>query len=212
MALVVAVTDAITSLAEAQTAFGLSESGDPNFFREWIDGLPDLTPQDQSRLDQIKGRYLYHRQYGHLLENAVNFLVISPLLELAGLYDAPFRLRSEVGVRLELEDEDGTVYQGRIDALIVQENFWVVLVEAKRTSFNMTLALPQALAYMAMGTRSANQSGPKFGLVSNGEYSMFVKLDGTSYGFSDDFSLNRRRNELWDVLRILNRLKGGAIA
>ncbi len=207
-----AVTDAITSLAEAQIAFGLSESSDPNFFREWIDGLPDLTPQDQARLDQIKGRYLYHRQYDHLLENAVNFLVISPLLELAGLYDAPFRLRSEVGVRLELEDEDGTVYQGRIDALIVQETFWVVLVEAKRTSFNMTLALPQALAYLAMGTRSANQSGPKFGLVSNGEYSMFVKLDGTSYGFSDDFSLNRRRNELWDVLRILNRLKGGAIA
>jgi hypothetical protein len=74
-------------------------------------------------------------------------------------------LRSEVGVRLDLDDEDGTVYQGRIDALIVQgdsqANLWVVLVEAKRTSFN--------------------------------------------------FSLNRRRNELWDVLRILNRLKGGTI-
>jgi hypothetical protein len=136
------------------------------------------------------------------------------------LYDAPFRLRSEVGVRLDLEDESGVVYQGRIDALIVQENFWVVLVEAKRTSFNMTLALPQALTYMAMGDRfskgeaapTANQSSPRFGLVSNGEYSMFVKLDGARYGFSDDFSLNRRRNELWDVLRILNRLKGGSIA
>jgi hypothetical protein len=64
-----------------------------------------------------------------------------------------------------LDDEDGTAYQGRIDALIVQgdsqANLWVVLVEAKRTSFN--------------------------------------------------FSLNRRCNELWDILRILNRLKGGAI-
>jgi hypothetical protein len=214
VAQVVAVTDAIPSLAEAQGMLGLTESSDPNFFREWIDGLPELQSHDRERLDQIKGRYLYHRQYGHLLENAVNFLVISPLLELAGLYDAPFRLRSEVGVRLDLDDEDGTVYQGRIDALIVQgdsqANLWVVLVEAKRTSFNMTLALPQALAYMAMGSRSAGQSGPRFGLVSNGEYSMFVKLDGTKYGFSDDFSLNRRRNELWDVLRILNRLKGGS--
>jgi hypothetical protein len=75
------------------------------------------------------------------------------------------RLRSDVGVRLDLDDEDGTVYQGRIDALIVQgdsqANLWVVLVEAKRTLFN--------------------------------------------------FSLNRRCNELWDILRILNRLKGGAI-
>lgn len=38
----------------------------------------------QQRLDQIKQRYLYHRQYGHLLEGAVNFIVIAPLLEMAG--------------------------------------------------------------------------------------------------------------------------------
>jgi hypothetical protein len=93
VAQVVAVTDAVTSLAEAQEALGLMESGDPSFFREWLDELPELTLPDQVRLDQIKGRYLYHRQYGHLLENAVNFLVISPLLELAGLYDGEHIIR-----------------------------------------------------------------------------------------------------------------------
>jgi hypothetical protein len=212
---VLAVTDAITTLAEADRAFGLSISTDPDFFHEWTSSLPELTEAEQQRLDQIKQRYLYHRQYGHLLENAVNFLVVSPLLELAGFYDPPFRLRSEVSIRIDLEDETGMIYQGRIDALVVQENLWVVLVESKRTSFSMTLALPQALAYMVSQERSAQQAGPVFGpifgpifgLVSNGEYSMFVKLDRSQYAFSDDFSLNRRRNELGDILQILNRLE-----
>jgi hypothetical protein len=198
-----AVTDHITSLAEAEQLLGIVASRDPNFFPEWTIGLPSLTPAEQQRLDQIKQRYLYHRQYGHLLENAVNFLVISPILELAGFYDPPFHLKSEVAVKFELEDEDETVYKGRIDALIVQENLWVILVEAKRTSFNMTLALPQALTYLATG----NASMPRYAWVSNGEYSMFVKLDRSEYAFSDDFSLNRRQNELYDVLQILDRLK-----
>jgi hypothetical protein len=96
------------------------------------------------------------------------------------------------------------IYQGRIDSLIIQENFWVLLVEAKRSSFNMTLALPQALTYMAANPQ-ANQ--PSFALVSNGEYSIFIKLENQQYAFSDDFSLNRRHNDLHNVLQIIDRLK-----
>lgn len=204
MVQLLAVTDYITSLAEAERVYGIAASSDfTEAFPEWLSGLQTLQPSEKDRLDLIKRRYLYHRQYGHLLENAVNFLVISPLLELAGFYDPPFLLRSETSVRFEFEDETDRVYQGRIDALVVNENLWVVLVESKRTSFNMTTALPQALAYMAS---NAKQS-PTFGLVSNGEYSIFIKLDNQQYAFSDDFSLNRRQNQLWDVLQILNRLK-----
>jgi hypothetical protein len=199
----VAITHTITSLAEAEASLGITASRDPNFFPEWTTDLPSLNVEQRDRLDQIKQRYLYHRQYGHLLENAVNFLVISPILELAGFYDPPFRLRSEVSVKIEVEAEDGVVYQGRIDALIVQDNLWVILVEAKRTSFNMTLALPQALAYLA----TEKSEMPCYGWVSNGEYSMFVKLANLEYAFSDDFSLNRRRNELHDIFQILNHLK-----
>jgi hypothetical protein len=36
---------------------------------------------------------------------------------------------------------------------------------------------------------------------------MFAKLANGQYAFSDEFSLNRRRNELWDVVQILNQLK-----
>ncbi|GJD20962.1 unknown protein [Rivularia sp. IAM M-261] len=205
MAQVLAITEYIDSLAEAETRFGLSRNDESSFFTEWSSDLPELTKSEKERLDLIKQRYLYHRQYGHLLEGVVNFIAIAPLLELAGFYDPPFRLRSEVSVRLEIEDRDKKVYQGRIDSLIIQENLWIILVEAKRTSFSIEVALPQALAYMSANPQS---QGTSFGLVSNGAYSMFVKLDKSQYSFSQDFSLNRQQNELYDVLRILNRLKG----
>jgi hypothetical protein len=94
--------------------------------------------------------------------------------------------------------------------LIVQEHLWIVLAEAKRTSFSIDVALPQALAYIAadpVGKASLKENRPTYGLVSNGAYSMFVKLDQARYSFSDDFSLNRQRNELYGVLQILNHLK-----
>lgn len=199
-----AIRDYIDSLAEAETRLGLSRNDEPSFFTEWSSDLPELTESEKERLDLIKQRYLYHRQYGHLLEGVVNFIVIAPLLQLAGFYDPPFRLRSEVSVRLEIEDRDKKVYQGRIDSLIIQENLWIILVEAKRTSFSIEVALPQALAYMSANPQPQKAS---FGLVSNGAYSMFVKLDQSQYSFSQNFSLNRQQNELYDVLRILNRLK-----
>jgi hypothetical protein len=199
-----AVTDHIDSLAEAEIQFGLVRTDNPLFFPEWSSDLPELSAAEQQRLDLTKQRYLYHRQYGHLLEGAVNFIIISPLLEMAGLYDPPFHLRSEASIRLELKDDNDKVYQGRIDSLIVQEHLWIVLVESKRTSFSVDVGLPQAIAYMAA---NPNLEQPTFGLVSNGAYSIFVKLHQSQYSFSDDFSLNRHRNELYDVLKVLNRLK-----
>lgn len=156
----------------------------------------------------MKQRYLYHRQYGHLLEGAVNFLIVAPLLELAGFYDPPFHLRSEASIRLEIPDDNDTIYRGRIDCLIVQEHLWIVLVESKRTSFSVEVALPQILAYRVAKPPSDR---PTFGLVSNGAYSMFVKLHERQYRFSDNFSLNRHKNELYDVLCVLNYLKLGEI-
>jgi hypothetical protein len=201
---VLAVTDYIDSLAEAEAQFALSRNDDPLFFTEWLRDLPELSVAEQQRLDLIKQRYLYHRQFGHLLEGTVNFIVIAPLLEIAGFYDPPFHLRSEASIRLELEDKNDKVFQGRIDSLILQDGLWIVLVESKRTSFSVEVALPQAIAYMAANPQPDRAT---FGLVSNGAYSIFVKLHQSQYSFSQDFSLNRRQNELYDVLRILNRLK-----
>jgi len=203
-----AVTDAITTLNQAEARFSLRRAESLQFFSEWLADLPTLTEQEQASLDHIQQVYLYQRADGPLAEGAVNLLLTSPLLYLASLCDPPFKIRAEVPIRVELADGETTL-QGRMDALVLRDRLWIVVVESKRTTFPVLDAIPQALAYM-MATPNADQ--PSFGLVTNGNQFMFVKTMQTStpqYDFSDDFSLfSRRRNELWDVLQILKLLKG----
>lgn len=204
-----AVTDAITTLNQAEAQFNLSRASDDlQFFPEWSAGLPDLTELEQQTLDRIKTTYLYQRSDGALAEGTINLLLTSPLLYLAGLCDPPFKIKSEVAVKIAIESGE-TMLQGRIDTLVLQQRLWIVVVESKRTAFPCPDAIPQALAYM-MANPYPNL--PSFGLVTNGDQFIFVKsthLPTPQYDLSDDFSLfARRRNELWDVLQVLKRLKG----
>jgi hypothetical protein len=202
-----AISENIITLAEVEAKFGLKPAVDRAFFTEWYDGLPELGEEEIVRLNLCKQRYLYHRKHGALAEGAVNFVVMSLLLELASFYDPPFLLQSEVSVNIEVADLD-VIYQGRIDALVLQEQLWILLLESKRTTFNFDIAIPQALTYMVS---HAQIDRPIFGLVSNGGQFMFLKLlrqNELRYALSDEFSLYRERNELCDVLKILKRLGG----
>ncbi|MCY7284986.1 MAG: type I restriction endonuclease subunit R [Cyanobacteria bacterium CAN_BIN43] len=204
-----AVTDVITTLNQAEAQFNLRRASELQFFPEWFENLPELDEQERQTLDRIKTTYLYQRADGVLAEGVVNLLLTSPLLYLAGLCDPPFKLRAEVSVKIELDDGD-TMIQGRLDTLVLQNSLWIVVVESKRTTFPCPDAIPQALAYMMA---NPNSDLPSFGLVTNGDQFIFVKsakYPSLQYDFSDDFSLfGRRHNELWDVLRILKRLKDG---
>ncbi|MDX2243191.1 MAG: type I restriction enzyme HsdR N-terminal domain-containing protein [Leptolyngbyaceae cyanobacterium bins.302] len=202
-----AVTDVVTTVNQVETRFNLHRVSDLRFFSEWTEDLPALTEAEQQTLDRIQATYLYQRADGALAEGTVNLLLTSPLLYLAGLCDPPFKIRSEVPVKIEIEDGE-TALQRRIDILILQNQLWIVVVESKRTAFPCLDAIPQALAYM-MAT--PNPALPSFGMVTNGDQFIFVKsvqMPSPEYDFSDGFSLYaRRRNELWDVLQILKRLK-----
>jgi Type I restriction enzyme R protein N terminus (HSDR_N) len=202
-----AVTDVITSLNLAESRLNLRRTTQADFFTEWLNDLPALTDTEQQMLDRLQAVYLYQRADGAIAEGAVNLLLTSPLLYLAGLCDPPFKIRAEASVKIELEDGE-TVLQGRIDTLVLQNQLWIVVVESKRTTFPCPDGIPQALAYM-MAT--PNPERPSFGLVTNGDQFIFIKLVQSpvaQYDLSDDFSLfARRRNELGDVLQILKRLK-----
>jgi Type I restriction enzyme R protein N terminus (HSDR_N) len=202
-----AVTDAVTTINQAESRFNLRRTTDPQFFSEWTEVLPELTEQEQETCDRIKTTYLYQRADGSLAEGAINLLLTSPLLYLTGLCDPPFKIQAEVSVKIELADGDTTL-QGRIDTLVLQNRLWIVVVESKRTTFPCPDAIPQALAYMMT---NPSPDLPSFGLVTNGDQFIFVKsakVPFSQYDLSDDFSLfARRRNELEDVLKILKRLK-----
>ncbi|BAZ52746.1 hypothetical protein NIES4103_54110 [Nostoc sp. NIES-4103] len=201
----VGITDSIKSLSDLQTRYNLTQADSDRFFFEWIDDLPELNQQEQAGIARIKQRYDYHRVDGLLLEGTINLLVVSPLLELAGFLDPPYRIRSPYGVGLELEDPDETI-RGFIDTLVVQERLWILVVESKRNSIPVPAALPQLLAYMLTNPQS---NKPVFGMATNGDEFVFLKLtltDTPLYDVSRTFSLFPRRHELVEVLRILKRL------
>jgi hypothetical protein len=200
-----AITKSITTLNEAEAKFNLRRTENEQFFREWFADLPELTQEEQTALDQIKARYRYHRADGPLAEGAVNLIVVSRLLELAGFYDPPFKIRAEVSVEVTTEVED-EILRGRLDFLVVLNQFWVVVIESKHTDFDIELAIPQTLAYMMA---MPHPDRPVFGMVTNGGTFAFLKLTQQAlpqYDISDVFSLLPRRNQLYEVLQVLKRV------
>ena len=201
----IAITKVITTLNEAEAKFNLRRTEDDHFFTEWFEGLPELTDSEKTLLDRVKDRYRYHRDDGPLAEGVVNIIVVSPLLELAGFYDPPFKIRAERSVEITIEVGE-EVLQGRLDFLVVQDQFWSVVIESKRAGFDMELAIPQTLAYMVA---SPNPEQPVFGMVTNGGEFFFIKLtqqDTPQYDISDVYSLLPRQNKLYEVLRTLKRI------
>ena len=208
MAKVIAVTEAIKSLAEAESRLNLSRTEDEAFFTEWQSQLPSPSDSEQTALDTLRRRLLYHRADGELLEGAVTLLVASPLLELAGFYDPPFRMKAEAAIEIAIDDGEETL-RGRIDILILQNQLWVIVLECKKTTISTRSALPQALAYM-MANPDLDQ--PRFGMLTNGDDVLFVKLRAKptpEYGLSRAFSIYTVPSELRSAFQVLKHLGQG---
>ena len=114
-------------------------------------------------------------------------------------------MRGEESIEISAEDE-GEIIRGRIDVLVIQEQFWLLVIESKRSSFSLLEAIPQALVYMLA---NPNQDKPTFGLVTNGSDFIFLKLTKENqprYATSDQFTLLKRKSELYQVLSVLKNL------
>ncbi len=200
-----AISKNILTMAAVQKRFGIVPSPDPKFFAEWVNDLPELTSLEIDTLDQIKARFDRHRNQGPLAEGTINQLLISPLLTLAALYDEPFFVSTEPSLAIELKDQD-EILRGRIDTLIVQHQFWVLVIESKST-IAFSIALPQAMTYMMA---NPHPERPVYGLITNGDEFMFIKMltQGLpQYDLSNVFSLIiPRRNQLYEILQILKQI------
>jgi hypothetical protein len=195
-----AVTETVTTIAEAERKFGLRRSESKDFFSEWYDQLPEIKPSDRNNLEVLWRRYIYHRSSGHLLESTVMLLLVSPLLTITGLYDPPFLLKAEESVLIEIADSEETL-QGRIDVLVLRDRLWIIVLESKKTMLSVWSALPQTLAYLMA---SPNGDRPTFAMLTNGDDIVFVKLEGQQYAMSQVLSPLVNQGELevaWQVLR-----------
>ena len=196
-------------LHDLKAKFGLQRVEDDLFFREWLEELPALSEAEQQALDRVRRNYLYLLEYP-VMESIVKMAVLSPLLDLAGFYAPPFRVQGETAIEVAAEDE-GEVVRGSIDVLIVQNQLWITVIEAKllelkKPEFSLTKAIPQALAYMLA---QPSREKPLFGMVLNGSEFLFLKLaqrETPECGLSDLFSLLNRGNDLYPVLQVLKRL------
>lgn len=104
-----------------------------------------------------------------------------------------------------MEDGDEAI-RSNIGVIVLQNQMWVLIIKSKRFAISHNLAIPQALTYM---WSSPSFNKPSFRLATNGSNFVFLKLskqNAPKYAFSKDFSLINRRNDLYDVLKILKRL------
>lgn len=178
-------------------------------FPEWLQADAPLTAAEQQLLDRVKGNFTELMGDPPLLENSVKMVVLSPLLDVAGFYHRPFRIETETSIELAMEDE-GTVIRGRIDVLVLKQRLWLLAIEAKRSDFAVTRAIPQALAYLLS---NPEQNQPTFGLITNGNEFLFLKSTRSptaEYANSRLFSLVNPDNDLYAVLQVLKQL-GAAI-
>ncbi|MDY7023862.1 MAG: restriction endonuclease subunit R [Cyanobacteriota bacterium] len=198
------ISAAKISLIDLRERFGLQRVNDLEFFREWQENLPSITPEERQIMDEVKAEYLHLFEYP-LLESVVKLVVLSPLLKQAGFYRSPFYIVGEKEVRVLSQDEEMMI-QGKLDLLIFIPQFWVLVIEAKKSQYSLDVGIPQALTYMLANPLPQH---PAYGFVTNGTDCIFLKLiqqDTPKYAESDVFSLRRRENELYTVLSILKRL------
>jgi hypothetical protein len=209
VATILTITETIKTLGQIEEKLGIRLSDDRTFFLEWLNLPATLSNSDQDRLDRIRQNYLYKSTDGILLEETIKLVLLSPLLELAGFYQSPYKFRAEVSVEVEAIGDTDEILRGRIDALVLQNRLWIVLIESKKATFDLELALPQTLAYMAANPQPDR---PLFGIITNGSSYLFVKLLDRQYGTSDLFATrSQHRNNLYEVLEILRHFGSLAI-
>ena len=188
------------------TTFGIQLVEDDQFFREWQDNLPAITEIDKLLLDKVKAGYLNLINYWPMLEDVVKMAVLYPMLFIADFYLVPFFFKLEQSIDIASEDE-GIIIKGRIDTLVLKDQFWVMAIESKKAAFSIEEGLAQILTYM-LGNPQPEQ--PSYGMITTGGSFVFLKLvkgEPPQYATSKVFITRNPGNELYDVLMILQRLR-----
>ena len=178
-----------------------------------LEPLSELEQQEILKIRTDFRRYLFA---GKVSAKLVKFLVLSPLMRLAGFFDIPIVLTMEDSIPIEVEDAD-TLIKGRLDVLAVNQpdaelaaaQFWILVVEAKNSAIAPLAGLPQLLTYTY---KSLQQQSSVWGLTTNGRNYQFVYLtrgNPCTYQILPDLSLTDRERSLLlaQVLKAICKLQ-----
>ena len=196
------------TLSNLRQTFGLRLDTSDSFFDEWLNNSPTLTEAELQGLDRLTRNYNYLSQEEAPLEEIVKLVVVSPLLDLAGFYQFPFFVKAEVSTSIEVDDEANAMkVQGRIDILVIQDSFWILVIESKPARLDVTAGIPQALTYLLS---APNLQSSCYGMVTNGREVLFLKCnrrqDVPQYTRSHTYRLLENTAERIQVLQGLKQI------
>jgi hypothetical protein len=143
--------------------------------------LNNITEYEQQELEEIRNVFREYYSEGNISEGQIKFLILAPLMKLAGFYQSSIKITLEENIAdISVEDED-TIIKGRMDILAVNKTqgrtvttpFWILVIESKNSSFNASEGLPQLLTY---AYTSLEQQTSVWGLTTNGMDYQFVYL------------------------------------
>ncbi|MCA1994569.1 MAG: restriction endonuclease subunit R [Coleofasciculus sp. S288] len=167
------------SLEEVEWLLNLEEREGSNFTS--LLSLQPITASEQAEVEQIHQDFRPYLRGKKALEGQVRLVVVAPLLRLAGFYRPPIQIRVEEDIeRIYIEDDD-QVITGKFDIIAVNKNstrsnnvdFWVLVIETKRSELDTISGLPQLLTY---ASQSLQHQEFVWGLVTNGIRYQFVYL------------------------------------
>ncbi|MEA5515097.1 restriction endonuclease subunit R [Nodularia sp. UHCC 0506] len=168
------------SLENVQRLFGFQEQYSESFSH--FLSLEPLLEAEHQELLQIRDDFQRYLKSGKVSEGQVKFLVLAPLLRLAGFYRYPIEIRLEEDIAdIEIEDEDTTI-KGRMDILAIskakptksQVYFWILLIESNNSQIDISTGLPQLLTY---AYKNLNNQTSVWGLTTNGRAYQFVYIE-----------------------------------
>ena len=200
------------SLGDVQRLLGFKREAIASSFDDLF-CLEPLTEFEQQELAQIRKDFDSYLAEGKISEGQVKFLVVAPLMRLAGFYQAPLTISLEEDIaEIEVTDEDTTI-KGRIDILVVKKSFseaaafWILVIEAKNSEISALTGLPQLLSY---AYKSLAHQSSVWGLTTNGVTYQFVYLSQGQppiYQLLPDLSLinTERSLQLLQVLKAICR-------
>lgn len=190
------------SLEDLHSQFQLQTNEHPEFFPEWHPTTSPLTAFEQQQLSRLQQNYRNLSSQKIISEEAVKMVILSPLLDLAGFFQAPFGIQTEESIEMTADDE-GTTIKGSLDVLVVRQRFWILVIESKSTRFDVLTALPKALLYCLNAPQKADLN---YGLLTNGREFVFVKLAQESTPvYARSYALSVERDE--ELSQVLNTLK-----
>ena len=168
------------SLEDVQRLFGFQEQYNDSFSP--LLSLEPLTEVEHQELLQIRDDFQRYLKSGKVSEGQVKFMVLAPLLRLAGFDPYPIEIRLEGDIAdIEVKDEDTTI-KSRMDLLAIskakhsksQLYFWILLIESKNSQIDILTGLPQLLTY---AYKSLNNQTSVWGLTTNGRDYQFVYIE-----------------------------------